>query len=69
MKISDVCVPVRNETAKERENFDSRLGEKGRGLTLDKKLSYKGCLFHRVCKDFMIQSGDFTEGNRSSFVF
>ncbi len=39
------------------------LGEKGRGLTLYKKLYYKGCHFHRVVKDFMIQSGDFTEGN------
>ncbi len=39
------------------------LGEKGRGLTLYKKLYYKGCQFHRVVKNFMIQSGDFTEGN------
>ncbi|CAF3611172.1 unnamed protein product [Rotaria socialis] len=38
-------------------------GEKGRGLTLYKKLYYKGCCFHRVVKNFMIQSGDFTEGN------
>ncbi|CAF3831408.1 unnamed protein product, partial [Adineta steineri] len=38
-------------------------GEKGRGLTLYKKLYYKGCQFHRVVKDFMIQAGDFTEGN------
>ena len=45
------------------------LGEKGRGLTLFKKLSYKGCLFHRVCKDFMIQSGDFTEGKQSEKRF
>jgi cyclophilin family peptidyl-prolyl cis-trans isomerase len=39
------------------------LGEKGRGSTLYKKLYYKGCQFHRVVKDFMVQSGDFTEGN------
>jgi cyclophilin family peptidyl-prolyl cis-trans isomerase len=39
------------------------LGEKGRGLTLYKKLYYKECQFHRVVKHFMIQSGDFTEGN------
>ena len=38
------------------------LGEKGRGLTLYKKLYYKGCQFHRIVKNFMIQSGDFTEG-------
>ena len=39
------------------------LGEKGLGLTLYKKLFYKGCEFHRVVKDFIIQAGDFTEGN------
>ena len=41
------------------------LGEKGRGLTLYKKLYYKGCQFHRIVKNFMIQSGDFTEGKDS----
>lgn len=39
------------------------VGEKGLGLTLYKKLSYKGCQFHRAVKDFVIQAGDFTEGN------
>ena len=40
------------------------LGEAGRGLTLHEKLYYKGCHFHRVVKNFIVQSGDFTEGNK-----
>uniref|UniRef100_A0A8C0ZMG8 Peptidyl-prolyl cis-trans isomerase n=1 Tax=Castor canadensis TaxID=51338 RepID=A0A8C0ZMG8_CASCN len=28
-----------------------------------KPLHYKSCLFHRVVKDFMVQGGDFSEGN------
>uniref|UniRef100_A0AAQ6AA88 peptidylprolyl isomerase n=1 Tax=Amphiprion ocellaris TaxID=80972 RepID=A0AAQ6AA88_AMPOC len=38
-------------------------GEKGIGKGTQKPLHYKGCLFHRVVKDFMIQGGDFSEGN------
>lgn len=37
-------------------------GEKGKGRS-GKPLHYKGCTFHRVIRDFMIQGGDFTRGN------
>uniref|UniRef100_A0A3B4FCA6 Peptidyl-prolyl cis-trans isomerase n=1 Tax=Pundamilia nyererei TaxID=303518 RepID=A0A3B4FCA6_9CICH len=42
-------------------------GEKGIGKGTQKPLHYKGCLFHRIVKDFMIQGGDFSEGDQQIF--
>lgn len=49
----DIKLKLYNETPRHRDNF----------IQLVKNGQYKGLLFHRVIKDFMIQGGDVTSKN------
>jgi peptidylprolyl isomerase len=58
-----VILLYKDTTPKTAQNFLSLcIGDKGT-TSSGKPLHYKGSTFHRVIKDFMIQGGDFTNGN------
>ena len=62
--VGRIEMTLRNDVVpKTAENFRSLCtGEKGAG-TAGLPLHFKGCAFHRVIPEFMIQGGDFTMGN------
>jgi len=54
----------KNITPRTAENFRQLCtGEAGRSKTTGKPLTFKGSIFHRVIKGFMMQGGDFTNFN------
>jgi len=62
VKISDVSVLVGIVWVTDLFHEGWLIGEKGEGVSTYKPLHYKGVPFHRVVKGFIIQGGDFANG-------
>jgi peptidylprolyl isomerase len=58
--VIELYTDVVPKTAK---NFHALCVGGGKGELSGKPLHYKGCSFHRIIPDFMIQGGDFTRGD------